>query len=151
MEHPQRFGFIGNEAYGTPEELPQPQKVTAGAVIDIRLREPSRFATIRDALEAAGAANVSGPAFDLSDDRAAREHAKADALTKGRVEADAYARSLGLRVVRLVRVSERPTTDVLSAEVMQNMMKQMRGGSDSGPDVETTVGLAMDFALGPVR
>jgi uncharacterized protein YggE len=151
VEHPQRFGFVGNAAYDLPEELPQPQKATASAVIEIRLREPSRFGAVRDALEAAGATNVAGPAYDLSDDRTAREQAKADALAKGRAEAEAYARSLGMRVVRLVRVSERPTTEALSAEMMQNMMKQLSGGSDAGPDVETTVSVTMDFALGQVR
>jgi uncharacterized protein YggE len=151
IDRPQRVGFIGNEAYDVPDVAPRPEKSTSTVVIGIRLPNPNRFEAMREALEAAGAATVADPEFALSDDRAALEQAKADALGKGRAEAEAYARSLGMRVVRLARVSERATSEVLSAQVMQEMMNRLTGGVSADSDVETKASVGMDFVLGPAH
>jgi hypothetical protein len=150
VENSQRYGFAGNEAY-TAEEPPVPPKPTATLVIELRLHDVGGFPALRDALEAAGAAHVPEPDFSLSDDRVAREEAKADALRKARGEAEAYAHSLGLRVVRVVRVSEREAPQFSSPAGMRDMMKMLNGGGNADGDVETMVNVAMDFVLGPAR
>ena len=75
--------------------------------VDLRLRDLSKAPDVINALFEAGANEVSGPHFALSDPapelRAARRHAVAQA----RVEADTYADALGMRVARVLRVSER--------------------------------------------
>jgi uncharacterized protein YggE len=150
LEREQRAGFVGNEAYSL-EALRRPEKLTATASLELRIRDPNRFSAIREALEGAGAQNVPDTDFALSDDRIAREQAKADALQKGRGEAEAYAHSLGMHVVRIVRVSERVAPELSSPEMMRDMMKMMSGASSSDQDVETMASVAMDFVLAPDR
>ena len=151
VEHPQRLGFMGNEALAATVELPQAQALPETAQIEIRIRDPNRYAALRDALEAAGAATVTRPTFALSNVGPAREQAKGDALLKGRAEAEAYARSLGMRVVRIARVSEHVAGDMTSPEMVENMMKSLNGGESSDGDVKTMVNVEMDFVLGPAR
>lgn len=56
---------------------------------------------------AAGANSVAGPNLALRDDAAALAAARRDAIAKAKSEAEAYADGLGLKVVRVLRVSER--------------------------------------------
>jgi uncharacterized protein YggE len=61
---------------------------------------------ILDALVAQGANQINGPTLTIDKPEAALDEARAKALSVGRARADLYARSLGMRVVRLVSVSE---------------------------------------------
>lgn len=56
---------------------------------------------------AAGANSVNGPNLALRDDTAAVAAARRDAIAKARAEAEAYADGLGLKLGRVIRVSER--------------------------------------------
>jgi uncharacterized protein YggE len=149
-----RFGFAGNEAMEAPGEvgaaLADIQPKAASRTIEVRLRDPATFDRLREAAEVAGAGNVAGPVYTLSDEAPARAAAKADAIAKARQQADAYARTLNMRVGRILRVSERGSPNVFSVQQMQGWMQEMMG--KSGPDdgrVETTVTVSVDFALVP--
>ena len=76
--------------------------------LSVRLRDIRSAGRILDALVAAGANQVSGPSLQVGRPEAALDEARTRALAAGRQRADLYARSLGLRVVRLVSVSEGP-------------------------------------------
>jgi uncharacterized protein YggE len=148
-----RTGFVGNEAVGWSVYAPgmQPADKTHSAVLEIRLRDPARLDDLRALLEDAGAEQVVGPVFGLRDDAPARRLAREDAVRQARSEAEDYARSLGLRISRLLRVSERPGAYADPAD-MEAMMGAMLGWSDSSPgEVETKVRIAVDFALAPAR
>jgi uncharacterized protein YggE len=56
---------------------------------------------------AAGANSVNGPNLQLQDDSGALTMARRDAIANARAEAETYAEGLGMRVVRVLRVSER--------------------------------------------
>lgn len=62
-----------------------------------------------NALAGAGVTRLSGPDFGFSDADALRRKARADAVAKARAEADDYAAALGMKVARVLRVSERAT------------------------------------------
>jgi len=61
---------------------------------------------ILDALVAQGANQINGPNLTVDKPEAALDEARAQAIATGRARADLYARSLGMRVARVVSVSE---------------------------------------------
>lgn len=78
----------------------------ASNTLTIRFRDIRNSGRILDALVAEGANQISGPTLTLDRPELALDEARANAVAKGRARADLYARSLGMRVVRVVSVSE---------------------------------------------
>lgn len=74
--------------------------------VEVRLRELDRIGPVLDALVAAGANQVSGPDFQLDDPDRALDAARIEAVKKARARADLYAQSLGMRVARVLQLSE---------------------------------------------
>jgi uncharacterized protein YggE len=145
--------LVGNEAVGWSVFAPKggAREATIGA-IEVRLADAGRFEVLRAALEKAGADQVTGPVYSLADDRAARAEAKTRAVADGRAQAEIYARATQMRVVRLLRISERSSSTFDNAAAMQEMLKAMagQGGKPAGL-IDTRVRVALDFALVPVR
>ena len=79
--------------------------------IHLRLRDLSRAPEIIDALFEAGANEVQGPSFSLQDPAPALRAARRAAVAEARAEADTYADALGMKVARVLRVSERGSFD----------------------------------------
>ena len=87
----------------------QPPKLTgynASNQLSVRFRNIADAGKILDALVAVGANQINGPNLMVDHPEAALDEARAKAIAAGRARADLYARSLGLRVVRVVSVSE---------------------------------------------
>lgn len=74
--------------------------------LSVRFRDIADAGEILDALVAVGANQINGPTLVVDKPEAALDEARAKAVAAGRARADLYARSLGLRVVRVVAVSE---------------------------------------------
>jgi hypothetical protein len=74
--------------------------------VSVRFRDIANAGRILDALVAAGANQIDGPMFMIDRPEEALDEARRDALTKARARADLYARALGMRVVRILSVSE---------------------------------------------
>ncbi len=74
--------------------------------LNVRFRDIANAGEILDALVAEGANSINGPTLTIDKPEAALDEARARAIATGRARADFYARSLGLRVVRVVSVSE---------------------------------------------
>jgi uncharacterized protein YggE len=85
---------------------PKPNGYTASNQLTIRFRDIANSGTILDALVAEGANQINGPSLTIDKPELALDEARARAVAAGRARADLYARSLGLRVARLVAVSE---------------------------------------------
>jgi uncharacterized protein len=96
-----------NAEYRYPENQP-PQLVgyTATNQVTIRFRDIRNSGKILDALVGQGANQISGPNLTIDKPEAALDEARARAVAIGRARADLYARSLGMRVVRVVSVNE---------------------------------------------
>ena len=104
-----------------------------------------------DALVAEGANQINGPSLTIDKPEAATDEARAKAIAVGRARADLYARSLGMRVTRLIAVSEGGSNSPRPPYPMAVMAQAERSsdakiGIDPGSqDLEVT--LAMSFEL----
>lgn len=74
--------------------------------VTVRQRKLAEFGKVIDALVAAGANQVNGPSFEVDDADAALDGARVDALKKARARAELYAGAAGLKIVRVVSISE---------------------------------------------
>jgi len=96
-----------NAEYRYPEnQAPQLTGYTASNTLTIRFRDIRNTGKILDALVAQGANQINGPNLTVDKPEAALDEARANAIAAGRARAELYARSLGLRVVKIVAVSE---------------------------------------------
>jgi uncharacterized protein len=78
----------------------------ASNVVAVRVVKLDQAGPVIDAGLAAGANRLDGVAFGLRDDTAAREEALTSAVTAARGKAQALARALGVRLVRVLEVDE---------------------------------------------
>ena len=127
----------------------------APGTITIRLRDIDRVAAVREALERAGAANVALPVYALTDRAVARREARAQALALARADAEVHARNVGMRLARMVRITERVNDDlygiaVNNAEMFRRLERMIGPARDqTEPQIVTVVMLGVDHALAP--
>jgi len=96
-----------NPEYRYPQDQsPQLVGYTASNSVTVRFRDIRNSGKILDALVRQGANQISGPNLVVDKPEAALDEARQKAIATGRARADLYARSLGMRVVRVVSVSE---------------------------------------------
>jgi uncharacterized protein YggE len=96
-----------NAEYRYPEnQSPQLVGYTASNQLTIKFRDIGSSGKILDALVSQGANQINGPNLTIDKPEAALDEARTKAIAEGRARAELYARSLGLRVVRVVSVSE---------------------------------------------
>jgi uncharacterized protein YggE len=72
----------------------------------IRFRDVSGAGPVLDALVAAGVTEIRGPMLGFENPEAARDEARGIAIATARERAQLYARALGMRVKRVVAVTE---------------------------------------------
>jgi hypothetical protein len=118
--------------------------------VSIKFRDIRNTGNILDALVAEGANQINGPSLTIDKPEAAYDEARTKALAVGRARADLYARSLGMRVVRLLTVSEGtssfPRPPYPMAMMAQAERSDAKTSIDPGSqDLEVT--LAMSFEL----
>lgn len=101
----------------------------------------------------AGANSVNGPYLSLRNDTAALAEARRDALAKARVEADAYADGLGMKVVRVLRLSERGNTATPDLFVSARSVSAVAAPPPPPPisagEMRERATLWIDYALAP--
>jgi uncharacterized protein YggE len=90
-------------AEGRPPELTGYRAVNQ---LSVRFRDIANSGRILDALVAVGVNQINGPMLEIERPEAALDEARLAALANARSRADLYARSLGMRVKRLISVSE---------------------------------------------
>lgn len=74
--------------------------------VSVTLRQIAETGTVLDALVAAGATDINGPAFSIADDTAATGQARARAVTRANAQAKAYAAMLGYQGAKVLAVTE---------------------------------------------
>lgn len=85
---------------------PQLVGYSASNQLTVRFRDIRNSGKILDALVGQGANQINGPNLTIDKPEDALDEARAKAVAIGRARADRYARGLGMRVVRVVAVSE---------------------------------------------
>jgi len=146
-----------NPIYGQPVTQPngmviQEPKIVgyqATNTVSIRSRDIKNFGRVLDALVASGANQVNGPSFQLADSDAATDEARVNAIKAARARADLYARASGLRVVRIVSISESGGY----APPVPMYARAMKADAASTPisagEVEAQVSVTVQFELAP--
>jgi uncharacterized protein YggE len=127
--------------------------ISQGATIRVAtLEQATELRTELQAIEV----DVGEPQGQLDDRDAVRRQAKAKALSAARADADAYARELGLRVVRVTKISE--AGNGLFLPGLQDKMQQaifagpagMRTLFEAKPGViRVEASIIVEFVLGP--
>ena len=131
----------------------QPPRLTgyqASNQLSIRFRDIRNSGRILDALVAEGANQISGPSLTIDKPEAALDEARTRALAAGRARAELYARSLGLRVARLVAVSE--SGGMRGPEIMVTGMRAQAADAVAKTEIvpgeqQLAVTLQMSFEL----
>lgn len=78
----------------------------ASNTVSVKFRDIARSGAILDALVKQGANQIDGPNLMIDAIDSAMDEARVDAVKRARTRADLYARALGMRVDRIVMVSE---------------------------------------------
>jgi uncharacterized protein YggE len=129
----------------------QPPKLngyTASNQVSVRFRDIANAGVVLDALVKEGANSINGPNLTIEKPDAALDEARARGIAAGRARAELYARSLGMRIVRVVSVSESggysppPPMPVMMAERAQAADTKIDPGEQ-----RLQVNLAMTFEL----
>ena len=118
--------------------------------VNVKFRDLKRTGAILDALVAEGSNQINGPNLTIDKPESALDEARMKAIANGRARADLYARALGMRVVRLISVSEGGGYNVPPPMPMVAMMAERSGGADSKIDPGTQqlqVNVSMSFEL----
>ncbi len=131
----------------------QPPVVTgyqATNSVAVRFREIARSGTILDTLVRQGANQIEGPNLSIDKPAVAEDEARVDAVAKARARAELYARAAGMRVTRIVSISE--TGGYQPSPPMPMMVKSMRGGESADSTIaageqDVTVGVTVRFLL----
>ena len=139
-----------NPEYRYPQDQsPQLVGYTASNTVTIRFRDIRSSGKILDALVKEGANQINGPTLEVDKPESALDEARAKAIASGRARADLYARSLGMRVVRVVSINE--GASYAAPPPPPPMMMAARGERDQTKIVpgeqKLQVNLAMTFEL----
>lgn len=116
--------------------------------VNIRFRDVASAGEILDALVAEGANSINGPNLTIDKPEQALDEARTKAVAAGRARAELYARAMGLRVARVVAVSESGGYAV--PPPMPVMMRAEAASADTKIDAgeqKLQVTLAMTFEL----
>jgi uncharacterized protein len=152
--NPDRDAMIRAREMGQP--LPPEANVRrivgyeARNTVQVRVRDLANMGRVIDTLVSVGANEINGPNFTVDQHDAAIDEARLDAVTKGRQRAELYARAAGLRVARILSISETGGYHPVRREMM--VMDAGMAAAPPAPPVapgELTLGInvAMQFEL----
>lgn len=105
--------------------------------VTVRFRDIARSGTVLDALVATGANQINGPDLGLDNPASALDEARVDAVNKAKARADLYARAAGMRVKRILSISEasyetpRPMPVMLRMEAAEAPASKILPGEQS--------------------
>ena len=92
-----------------PPVNPSPPRIIgyeARNSVQVRVRRLGEMGKIIDTLASVGANEINGPSFTLDEQQQALDEARAEAIANGQRRAELYARATGMRVARLLSVTE---------------------------------------------
>ncbi|WP_036165356.1 SIMPL domain-containing protein [Noviluteimonas dokdonensis] len=123
----------------------------ASNTVNIKARDIGKLGKVLDALVASGANQVNGPSFEIDKPEPAYDEARLAALAKAKARAETYAKALGLRVRRVVSITEggavRPPMPYMMRAQANDMAMAKETSVAPG---ETTLSVSLDvvFDLG---
>lgn len=149
-----------NPVYARPKRLPdgsyeeQTQRIVgyqATNTVSVRQRKLADMGKVIDALVSAGANQVNGPSFALAEPDAAQDEARLAAMKEVRARADLYTRASGLKVARIVSISE--AGGYSPQPVMYARKEAMDVAAPAPPvaagELELSINVTVQFELAP--
>lgn len=118
--------------------------------VSVKQRDLKQFGKVLDTLVASGANEVNGPSFQLDNPDSALDEARVAAIKAARARAELYAKAAGLRVVRMLTISEsggyapQPKFAFAEARMADGMPTPVAAGQ-----VELTASVTVQFELAP--
>lgn len=144
----QTTGLNVNPEYHYTEN--QPPRITgyqASNTVRAKVRDVGALGAVLDALVASGANQVHGPSFEIDEPEAVYDEARRAALEKARARATMYAGSLGLRVHRIVSISEGGGFQPPQPMMMAKGVAMDRMESSPVAPGETTLSASLDVVF----
>jgi len=129
-----------------PNRPPRIKGYYASNTVNVTVRDIGRIGKILDALVATGANQINGPTFDIEDREPALDEARRKALDKAQARARMYAKSLGMRVRRIVSISEGGRIDVPMPMVRMEKMAASDAGTSVSPG-ENVLSMNLDVVF----
>lgn len=140
-----QYKYVENQA-------PQIIGYQASNTVSLKVRDIAKLGKVLDTLVAQGANQVNGPNFEVDKPDEAYDEARRAALEKAQARAEMYAKTMGLKVRRVVSIAEgggnfpRP----MPMMAMASRAKADYAGDTSVSPGETTLSMTLDvvFELG---
>ena len=147
----QTSGINLNPSYQYREN--QPPTITgydANNTVSIVVRDIAKLGKILDTLASVGANQINGPSFDVDKKDEALDEARQKAVEKAQARAEMYAKTLGMKVRRIVSISEGGGFSPPVPMRMMAMKAQDAGAETSVSPGENTLSVNLDvvFELG---
>ena len=137
-----------NPEYRYPQNAdPQLVGYTASNTLTVRFHDIRTSGKILDVLVSQGANQINGPNLVVDNPQAALDEARAQAVAKGRARAELYARSLGMRITRVVSVAEQGGSSVIPPMAPAPMMANRAATQIEAGEQKLQVSLSMTFEL----
>lgn len=146
------YGSRNRSANTLEEEMPPILGYRANNTVMVKQRKLEQYGRVIDTLVASGANQVNGPEFQMDEPDAAMDDARTQAIRKARERANLYARAAGLRVVRILTISEgggySPRPPVMYARAAMDVAEGAPTPIAAG-EVEVQVNVSVSFELAP--
>ena len=148
----QTSGISLNPQYRYVEnEAPSITGYQATNTVSLKVRDITKLGKVLDSLAAQGANQINGPSFEIDQPEPAYDEARLAALKKAQARAETYAKSLDLRVRRIVSISEGSQGGFRPMPMMAMAGRSAKAEMDTAVSPgETTVSVNLDvvFELG---
>jgi hypothetical protein len=119
--------------------------------LELQLRDLTKAPDIIDSLFAAGANEVRGPRFGFSNPAPLLREARKDAVRAAMEEASTYAEALGMRVGRVLRVSERGGFEREDGDTIVVTGSRIARTPVEPGEIESRTTVWIDYAMVPNR
>jgi uncharacterized protein YggE len=121
--------------------------------VNVCQRDIAAFGKVIDTLVGAGANQVNGPSFEMEKPDEALDEARTEAMKKARARADLYARAAGLKVARILTISESggyyPQPPVMYAKAAMADMAAAAPTPVAPGEVSMNANVTVAFELAP--
>ncbi|MBB3802673.1 hypothetical protein FHR53_001940 [Xanthomonas arboricola] len=132
-------------------EAPKINGYQASNTVSLKVRDIAKLGKVLDALVAHGANDINGPSFSIDQPEPVYDEARVAALKKAQTRAETYAKSLGLKVRRIVSISEGRSGGGVRPMMMAASMRSAKAEMDTpvAPGESTlSINLDVTFELG---
>jgi uncharacterized protein len=128
----------------------QPPVITgyqANNQVTVRFRDITRSGAILDALVKEGSNEINGPSLTIDKPEAALDEARIAAITAGRARAEVYATAAGMKIKRIISISESDGMSVVPRPMMTMMAKSAEAADTVIMPGEQSLGMTVTMVF----